>query len=434
MNSDDFDAYERYVNPSQACFLSLVGRAWRFVRAEGCSLYTEDGERYDDWLAGFGSLVFGHNPPELRQLVRETLEEPAPNLYAEALNPAAGRLARKLVAATGWSGGNAHFCNSGAEAVETLIKTAIAATNRSVIVYVSGGFHGCTLGALACMADGLYRAPFERAMPRFIEVAWGDLAALEAVFAENEGRIAGVLAEVVQVESGVRRLSREWLACARRLCDRDGALLLFDEVQSGLGRTGTLWAFQRDGVEPDAFAVAKALGGGLVAIGAAVLREGVWQRAFGRYDRAEIHASTMGGNRLACVIGEAVVDRVSDEAFLSGVRARADRLWSALREALSGRECVENVCGEGLLGAVKLRESEHPWLTWDGMGMPDFTGRPTSGPVAIERLGRKKILAQVCGHDWSAVRVEPPLTVDEPTCDRFVAAMAAAASFLDGVR
>jgi len=112
------------------------------------------------------------------------------------------------------------------------------------------------------MADGLYRAPFERAMPRFIEVAWGDLAALEAVFDAHRGQIAGVLAEVVQVESGVRRLSREWLACARSLCDRDGALLLFDEVQSGLGRTGTLRAFQRDGVEPDAFAVAKALDGG----------------------------------------------------------------------------------------------------------------------------------------------------------------------------
>lgn len=434
MKSDDFDAYERYVNPSQACFLSLVGRAWRFVRAEGCSLFTEDGDRYDDWLAGFGTLALGHNPPELHALVRRALEEPAPNLYAEALNPAAGRLARKLVTATGWTEGNAHFCNSGSEAVETLIKTAIAATNRSVIVYVAGGYHGCTLGALACMAEGLYRAPFERAMPRFIEVAWDDVPALEAAFAANPGAIAGVLAEVIQVESGVRKLSREWLARARALCDREGALLLFDEVQSGLGRTGALWSFQLDGVEPDAFAVAKGLGGGLVAIGAAVLREGVWQRAFGRYDRAEIHASTMGGNRLACVLGEAVVDRVSDGAFLSTVRARSERLWAGLREELRERECVENVCGYGLLGAVKLRESEHPWLTWEGMGMPDFKGRPTSGPVAIERLGRKKILAQVCGHDWSSVRVEPPLTVDEPTCDRFVAAMSAATSFLDGVR
>jgi putrescine aminotransferase len=434
VSAGDFDAYGRYVNPAQACFLAMVGRGWRFVRGEGCALFTEDGDRFDDWLAGFGALPLGHDPPSLRAALSEAIASGAPNLYSEALNPAAGSLAEKLLRATGWPQGNVHFCNSGAEAVETLLKTAIAATGRSVIVYVSGGYHGCTLGALACMAEGLYRAPFEGAMPRFVEVAWGDVSALEAAFAAHAGQVAGVLAEVVQVESGVRMLPRAWLEAARRCCDREGALLLFDEVQSGLGRTGFLWSFEREGIEPDAFAVAKGLGGGWVAIGAAVLREGVWARAFGRYDRAEIHASTMGGNRLACAVGEAVVSIVSDEAFLRSVRERGDRLWAALREALSSRECVENVCGYGLLGAVRLRESEHPWLTWEGMGMPDFTGKPTAGPIAIDRLGRKRVLAQVCGHDWSSVRVEPPLTVDDAACERFVTAMSAATGFLDGVR
>lgn len=431
---DGFEQYGRHVNPSQACFLSLVGRSWRFVRGEGTSLFTEDGARFDDWIAGFGALPFGHDPPAIRQAIARAIDSGAPNLYSEALNPAAGSLAHALLSATGWRDGNVHYCNSGAEAVETLLKVAIAATGRPVIVYVAGGYHGCTLGALACMAEGLYRAPFEGAMPRFIEVAHDDPAALEAVFAAHRGAIAGVLAEVVQVESGVRMLSREWLSCARSLCDREGALLLFDEVQSGLGRTGRLWSFEHAGVEPDAFAVAKGLGGGWVAIGAAVLREGVWSRAFGRYDRAEIHASTMGGNRLACAVAESVVQIVSDEGFLRAVRETSDRLWSALREELRPFECVEHVRGYGLLGAVRFRESEHPWLTWEGMGMPDFVGKPTAGPVVVDRLGRKRVLSQVCGHDWSSVRIEPALTVDAQTCERFVAAMGAAALFLDGVR
>jgi putrescine aminotransferase len=412
----------------------MVGRGWRFTRAEGCALVTEDGERFDDWLAGFGALPLGHDPPAVREAIVRALSTAEPNLYAEAINPAAGALAERLLSLTGWPDGTAHFCNSGSEAVETLLKTAIAATGRPVILYVSGGYHGCTLGALACMAQGLYRAPFEGAMPRFVEVAWGDGAALERAFEAHAGQVAGVLAEVIQVESGVRELAAPWLSLARTLCDREGALLLVDEVQSGLGRAGELWSFQRAGVEPDAFAVAKGLGGGWVAIGAAVLREGVWGRAFGRYDRAEIHASTMGGNRLACAVALAVLERVADPGFLAGVRARGERLWARLREALEGRECVASVQGAGLLGAVRFHESEHPWVRWESMGMPDFEGRPTSGPLVVDRLARKKILAQVCGHDWSSVRVEPPLIVDDAACDRFVAAMQYAADFLDGVR
>jgi acetylornithine/succinyldiaminopimelate/putrescine aminotransferase len=105
-----------------------------------------------------------------------------------------------------------------------------------------------------------------------------------------------------------------------------------------------------------------------------------------------------------------------------------------LREALDGLGCVESVTGIGLLGGVRFRESEHPWVSWDGMGMPDFTGRPTSGPLIVDRLGRKRVLAQVCGHDWATVRVEPPLIVDRATCDRFVSAMQSSARFLEGVQ
>jgi acetylornithine/succinyldiaminopimelate/putrescine aminotransferase len=423
------DAYTRHVNPTLGGFLGATGRDLRLARASGCVVEDQHGRLYDDWVAGFGSLNLGHNPPPLKEVLRDHLEADVPNLYVENLNPFAGRLAAALTAAAGPGFETCFFCNSGSEAVEAAIKTALLATGRPRMAYAAGGYHGTTLGALACMARGPYRAGLEGTLASFVEVPFGDLAALEAVLAA--GDVAGFLVEPVQVEAGVRIASPAYLQGAREACHRAGALLLLDEVQTGMGRTGTLFAFQQAQAPPDVLILAKSLGGGVVPIGATVMAQGLWARAYGGYERCEIHNSTFGGNALCCRVATEALALLSEPELLKEVRRRATDLFGALTRALKDSPLVEAVRWRGLLGGIALREPDHPWLLWENLGLPELKGRPSSGPLLADRLARHGILAQVCGHDWSVVRVEPPLVVDEAACARFVDAVREGVRFLE---
>lgn len=424
-----FDAFARHVNPALARFLKLSGRDMRFVRAEGCVLETDDGRRFDDWVAGFGACNLGHRPAAILDVLRTHPDIEAPGLYVESLNPFAGALAEKLVNVLGEPFETAFFSNSGSEAVEAALKTAIAATGRTRIVYASGGWHGTTLGALSCMAQGLYRAPFADVLLAFTEVPWDDATALARELAQ--GDVAAVLWEPLQMESGVRLVSSTFLTEMRALCDRTGTLLLLDEVQTGMGRTGTFCAFQSLGVVPDMVMLAKSLGGGVVPIGATIMARDLWSRAYGSYLRSEIHHSTFGGNALACRAAMVAVDALSEPGFLEHVRAVSARLFDRLRDVTAESPSVRGVRGLGLLGGIELVENVHPMLTWEGMGLDELAGHPASGPLVLERLQRRGIFAHVCGHAWNVLRVEPPLTVDELTCDRFVDAVASAVAWLD---
>jgi acetylornithine/succinyldiaminopimelate/putrescine aminotransferase len=423
---DGYEAYGRHVNPTLAALLRLTGRDLRLVGAKGTTLEDREGRRYDDWVAGFGSLNLGHNPEPLRRALREHLDRDVPNLYVENLNPFAGRLAARLTEAAGPAFESCFFASSGAEAVEAALKTALLATGRPRIAYAAGGYHGTTLGALACMARGPYRDPFADVLADFVEVPFGDGAALRRALAA--GDVAGFLMEPIQVEAGVRVGADAYLREVRAACDAAGTLLLLDEVQTGMGRTGRLFAFEHADIAPDILILAKSLGGGMVPIGAAVMGRGLWTRAYGTYLRAEIHNSTFGGNALACHVALEALERLSDPAFLAGVRRTAAELFASLSAAVGPSPVVEAVRWRGLLGGIALRDVRHPWLSWENLGLPELAGRPSAGALLVERLARRGILAQVCGHDWSVVRVEPPLVVEPETCARFVEAVR------DGVR
>jgi acetylornithine/succinyldiaminopimelate/putrescine aminotransferase len=427
-----YEAYERHVNPALGAFLRVSGRDLRLVRGQGSTLEDSEGRSYDDWIAGFGSANLGHNPEFLKDAIVRHLAADPPNLFVESLNPFAGDLAARLVALAGPEFGTVFFCNSGSEAVEAALKTAILATGRETIAYAEGGYHGTTLGALACMTPSPYRDGLERLLPDFIQVPFGDLAALEQALATE--RIAGFLVEPIQVEAGVRVASDDYLLGARDLARRHGSLLILDEVQTGMGRTGELFAFQHCGATPDILVLAKSLGGGLVPIGASVMGHGLWARAFPGYRHCEVLSATFGGNALACRVAGVALDRLSAPAFLETVRRRGADLLARLAAALEGSPLVERVSGRGLLGGIRLREVGHPWLRWENLGLPELAGCPMAGPLLVERLSRSGILAQVCGHDWSVLRVEPPLTVDEPACARFVEAVRAGVRWLEEQR
>ena len=391
---DGYAAYARHVNPGLARFLQLSGRDVRFVSGRGAVLRDADGGTWDDWIAGFGSLNLGHNPLAVKTALAEHLAGAAPNLFVESLNPFAGELAARLTELAGAEFETCFFANSGAEAVEAAIKTALLATGRPRLAYAEGGYHGTTLGALGCMARGPYRADLDGVLPTFRDVPFGDADALEKALAS--GDVAAFLIEPIQMEGGARIAETAYLAAARDACDRHGALLIFDEVQTGLGRTGALFAWQHTGVAPDVLVAAKALGGGLVPIGATLMRRGLWERAYPGYLRAEIHNSTFGGNALACRAALATLDVVDDPSFLAGVRRRGDALFAALRAALADTPVVERISGCGLLGGIELREAAHPWLRWESLGLGELAEHPVAGALVVERLSRRRILAQVC--------------------------------------
>ncbi|MFL6245798.1 MAG: aspartate aminotransferase family protein [Thermoanaerobaculia bacterium] len=415
-------AYEEHVNPTFGRFLSMTGRDLHLVHARGTTLTTSDGRTFDDWVAGFGAFNLGHNPEVVIDAVRDALASNAPNLFPENLNPAAGELASALTRAAGAPFEIAHFTNSGSEAVEMALKTALIATGRKNIAYADRAFHGTTIGAISCAGKGPFRDGLEGVLHEFVEVPFGDAIALE------RDDLAAFIVEPVQMEGGARIASAEYLRDVRAICKRRGTLLMFDEVQSGMGRSGELFAFQALGVVPDVVILAKALGGGVMPIGATLMSRELWSCAWSPYMRCQASDTTFGGNTLSCRAALAAFAALS---ALTDVAARGEELFATLHARIGNSPVVARISSLGLMGGIALREPSHPWLGWSALGMPELEGHSVAGPLVIDRLQRDGILAQVCAHDWSVVRVEPPLIVSRETCERFVNAIARAIAWLE---
>jgi acetylornithine/N-succinyldiaminopimelate aminotransferase len=308
-----------------------------FVRGEGPWLWDVEGNEYLDFLCGIGVTSLGHCHPRVVEAVREQvgrLMHVSNLFYTEPAMRLAARLSQSSL------GGKVFFCNSGAEASEAAIKLARKARPGGDVVVVHGAFHGRTYGALSATPQEAKQAPFVPLVPGFRAVAPEPRELRAAVDADT----AAVLLEPIQGESGVNVLSEELLASAREACDAHGAALIFDEVQCGMGRTGTLWAYEQTGVRPDAMTVAKALGGGL-PIGALVTGERL----------ADVlapgdHGSTFAGGPVIASAALAALEVTDDALLLEGVRELGQRLVEGLERLAH----VRSVRGRGLMLACEL--------------------------------------------------------------------------------
>ena len=303
-----------------------------FVRGEGARLWDSDGNVYLDLFSGIGVAGVGHCHPAVVAAVREQAGRllHSSNLY---YSEPALRLSKRL--ATSSLGGKVFLANSGAEANEAALKLARRARSHGEVVVVHGAFHGRTFGALSATPQEQKQAPFAPLVPGFIAIA----PTAEAIDAAVGPRTAAVLLEPIQGESGVHVLPDEFLRAARAACDEHGAALIFDEVQTGLGRTGTLWAYEQTGVVPDAITLAKALGGGL-PIGALVAGPRLADAL-----QAGDHGSTFAGGPVVCAAALAAFEVLSDAALLTQVR----ELGEELRERLAALPHVKVVRGRGLM-------------------------------------------------------------------------------------
>jgi acetylornithine/N-succinyldiaminopimelate aminotransferase len=321
-----------------------------FERGEGAYLFTEDGKRYLDFGAGVAVNALGHAHPVLVHALREQAGKlwHTSNLYRV---PGQERLARRLIAST--FADTVFFCNSGAEAVEGAIKMARkyhaseGRPERYRLITFEGAFHGRTLGTLAAGGNAKYLEGFGPPTPGFDQVPFGDLKAARAAIGPET---AGFLVEPIQGEGGIRVPPQGFLAGLRKLADENGLLLVLDEVQSGVGRTGKLFAHEWTGITPDVMAIAKGIGGGF-PLGAFM---GTERAAKGM--TLGTHGSTFGGNPLAMAVGEAVLDLIEAPEFLEHVRRIAGLLGQRLSGLVSSYDDIlESLRGEGLLLGLKTR-------------------------------------------------------------------------------
>ncbi len=350
-----------------------------FVRGEGCTLWDDEGREYLDFLAGVSVLNTGHCHPAVVEALREQagrLMHVSNLFYTEPGMRLAERLAERSL------GGRVFFTNSGAEAVEAALKLARKHRPRGEIVVVHGAFHGRTYGALSATPQESKQAPFAPLVPGFVVVA-PEADALRAAVSE---RTAAVLIEPVQGETGIHPLPVGVLQAAREACDSVGAALIFDEIQCGMGRTGTLWAYEQVGVVPDAMTLAKGLGGGL-PVGALVTGPAL----AGVLEPGD-HGSTFAGGPVACAAALAVLDVLDDPALLERVRELGERLAEGVRE-LPG---VASVRGRGLMLAAELADG----------GAPELVRRA---------LVEERLVLNATGP--TTVRFLPPLVVSEAEVD-----------------
>lgn len=372
-------------------------------RGSGTRAWDTEGNEYLDFVGGVAVNVLGHSHPAV---VRAISEQAARVIHTSNLfySTPMIELARVLAEASGLD--RAFFCNSGTEAVEAAIKLA-RRWGRDVrdgafeIITTSDSFHGRTMGSLSATGNTRYREPFEPLVPGFRIVPWNDL---DAVRAATGGQTVAVMVEPIQGEGGVNMPAPGYLAGLREWCDRQGLLLIFDEVQTGIGRTGTLFAFQHDGVRPDIMALAKGLAGG-VPIGAILARDDVAAH-FVKGD----HGSTFGGNALAAAAALATLREVMAPGFLETARERSQRLIDRLQAIEDRHTLVTGVRGRGMLLAVGL-------------------ARDCSAEVVDEARRRGLLVNNVRPN---AVRLMPPLNVSEDEIDRAAEILEAAIAAVEG--
>lgn len=414
------DLYRERVNPQWVRLLDLLQMNVRYTRCRGPRLYADDGREFLDFLSGYCVHNIGHNHPQVVSALEAELRREGPAMVQSHVPELAGELAEQLCRRARGQLSKVFFCSSGSEGVETAIKFARARTRRPGLLYADGAFHGLTTGALSLMGDPFWREGFGPLLPDCEAVPFGSLEALRSKLACK--RYAAFIVEPVQGEAGVKLPDPEYLAEAQYLCHRYGTLLVLDEVQTGLGRTGKFLAAHHYGVQPDMVILAKALSGGLVPVGAVLMSEKVYDAVYDSLKRSIVHTSTYSENALAMRAGLATLEVLESEQ-LSGRAERAGLyLRERLREALAPYEMVHDVRGLGLFCGIEFTAPKKLRMRAAFEGFRAVHAG-LFGQMVVMNLFERGFLTQMCGNNFMVLKVAPPLVIDEREIEGFVETM-----------
>jgi ornithine--oxo-acid transaminase len=412
-----YELQARYLNPQLPRMLHAIGFDKIYTRAEGSYLYDDAGRDYLDMLAGFGVFALGRHHPVVRQAVHDALDAGLADLTQFDAPPLAGALAEQLLAHTPHLD-RVYFGNSGTEAVEAALKYARYATGRGRIVYCDHAFHGLTAGSLSVNGAKDFRKGFGPLLPD-AAIPFGDLGALEREL--RRGDVAGFLIEPIQGK-GVAVAPPGFLAAAQELLREHDALLIADEVQCGMGRTGDFFAYQHDGVEPDLVATAKALSGGYIPVGATMGREWIFAKVYSSMDRVLVHDSTFGSNAQAMAAGLATLHVMEAEGVVENARKVGELLHNRLADLVDRYELLHEVRGRGLMIGIEFGRPES-WRQRGPWAALQLARKGLFAQTVVHALfHRHRILTQVSGDHVEVIKLIPPLTIGEAEVDRFVAA------------
>ena len=417
---ENYDLHERHVNRTLVAAQRVIGFDKVYARAEGAYLYDMDNRAYLDFLSGYSVFNFGRNHPVVKQVIRDVLDLDLPNMVQMDCSLLSGLLAEALTKRTPPHLDAVFFCNSGTEAMEGALKFARAATGKKRVVSLESAFHGLSLGSLSLMGCESFTEGFGPLMEGFdTRIALDDIAALERELSKRD--VAAFVIEPVQGK-GCRSPQTDFFVRAQELCRKFGTLLISDEIQTGLGRTGKMFGFQHWDLEPDIITIAKSLSGGFVPCAAIVTRREIYQKTFSRMDRCVVHSTTFGRNNLAMACGLAALDIIDSEKLVEN----AARMGALLMEKIDGlrqkHSFLKEVRGKGLMIGIEFQEPQEFKLKMAWKLLHKIDKVLFAQMIVSQMLSKHRILTQVAGHAMDVMRILPPLIITEREVDMFVTA------------
>jgi ornithine--oxo-acid transaminase len=419
-HGENYALHEKHLNHQLGRVLKTIGFDRFYVRGEGCYLYDAEGEKYLDFLSGFGVYALGRSHRALKSALHQAIDLDLPNMVQMDCSLLPGILAEQLVAHCPQEIDRVFFCNSGAEAIESAIKFSRQATKRPRILFAEHAFHGLTTGALALNGGGEFREGFGTLLPGCDEVPFGDLEALRKALKTRD--VAAFIVEPIQGK-GVYMAPPEYWNGVQELCRSNGTLLVLDEVQTGLGRSGRFFCFEHWDLEPDIITVSKALSGGFVPVGAVLLTDRVFRSVYSSLEKAFKHSTTFGRNQLAMVAGLATLAAFEEEDIVNRARVSGLAFEEALAPLVERHEMFHEVRGKGLMIGLQFGPPESKALRRRFNTLEHLRPAIFSQMMVVPLFHRHRILTQVAADNVNIVKLLPPLVCGQEEIDYFVAAL-----------
>jgi ornithine--oxo-acid transaminase len=427
-SGETLELASRHLDPSLVDVLSILGFDREYVTASGSYLFDADGRPHLDFHTGEGFASLGHNHPDIRAVLEATLAAGLADGVQIHYSPLAGMLAEALAQRLPGRLDALFFASTGAEAVDSAMKFARAATGRPRLVSCESSFHGVTLGPLSLVGDEFFKEGFGPLLPGCARVPFGDLDALEREL--RTGDVAAFIVEPVQGRE-VTIPPDGYLRGAQELCRRHGTLLVADEIQTGLGRTGRWFALEHWGLEPDFVLIGKALSGGFMPVAAMATTREIFQRAVGTLERSYVHQSTFGRNRLSMAAGLATLRVIARDGLVEHAARMGELLAAGLAELQQRHELIHRVRASGLmvgieLGAPRGRVAK---VNWKLIHMASEGLFPQLVVIPLHR--DHGVITMAAGKN-DVIKLLPPLTVSEAEIAEFLAALDAVLDDCEG--
>ncbi len=416
---ENFDLFSDYINPSFVKLLGMIGFGQRYSKSCGLELIDTKGQRYLDFVSGYGVHNIGHNHPEVKEAIKAVIDMDVPGFSQVECGLLPALAAEKLASLLPEDLNKVYFCSSGNEAVDAALKLARGATNRKKFICCDGGFHGNSLGVLGLTDNPDRRDRFRPLIPGVVHVPLGDLDALEKALRWKD--VAAMIVEPVLGEGGAIVPEHNYLPAALELCHRYGTLFIVDEVQTGLGRTGSMFAIENTGIVPDAIALSKALSGGLIPVGAMVARGPLFKKAYGNIKNCIDHKTTFSGGPIAMTAVLATLDVIKEEKLIENCKEQGLYLKKKLTELCDRYDQIAEIRGVGLLLGIKFNKVSTPGLKEIlPNGVHKAAAELFTQYTALQLLKEHKIVTQVGANDFSVLKVMPPLSIDKKSIDHFI--------------